>query len=44
MSPVRRHLRFVVVSREHHVADLIEIWIDETERRQWFLAETVREP
>jgi starvation-inducible DNA-binding protein len=23
---------------------LIEVWIDETERRQWFLAETVREP
>jgi len=23
---------------------LIETWIDETERRQWFLAETVREP
>lgn len=23
---------------------LIEIWIDETERRQWFLAEIVREP
>jgi starvation-inducible DNA-binding protein len=22
---------------------LIEVWIDETERRQWFLAETVRE-
>jgi starvation-inducible DNA-binding protein len=23
---------------------LIEVWIDETERRQWFLAESVREP
>jgi starvation-inducible DNA-binding protein len=23
---------------------LIEVWIDETERRQWFLAEIVREP
>ncbi|MCM3872150.1 MAG: DNA starvation/stationary phase protection protein [Pyrinomonadaceae bacterium] len=23
---------------------LIEVWIDETERRQWFLAETIREP
>jgi starvation-inducible DNA-binding protein len=22
---------------------LIEVWIDETERRQWFLAQTVRE-
>ena len=25
-------------------ASLIEIWIDESERRQWFLAETIREP
>ena len=25
-------------------ASLIEVWIDETERRQWFLAETIREP
>ena len=24
-------------------ASLIEVWIDETERRQWFLAETIRE-
>ena len=24
-------------------ASLIEVWIDETERRQWFLAEIVRE-
>ena len=23
---------------------LVEVWIDETERRQWFLAETIREP
>ena len=23
---------------------LIEVWIDETERRQWFLAEIIREP
>jgi starvation-inducible DNA-binding protein len=23
---------------------LIEIWVDETERRQWFLAEIIREP
>jgi starvation-inducible DNA-binding protein len=25
-------------------ASLIEVWIDESERRQWFLAETIREP
>ena len=25
-------------------ASLIEVWIDETERRQWFLTETIREP
>jgi starvation-inducible DNA-binding protein len=25
-------------------ASLIEVWIDEAERRQWFLAETIREP
>jgi starvation-inducible DNA-binding protein len=24
-------------------ASLIEVWIDESERRQWFLAETIRE-
>ena len=35
------------VCEEHHdvaTASLIEIWIDETERRTWFLAEIVREP
>ena len=25
-------------------ASLIEVWIDESERRKWFLAETIREP
>ena len=25
-------------------ASLIEVWIDESERRQWFLSETIREP
>jgi starvation-inducible DNA-binding protein len=35
------------VCEQHHdvaTASLIETWIDETERRTWFLSETVREP
>ena len=43
-----RHLRSAHELCEHHgdvaTTSLIEIWIDETERRQWFLAEIVREP
>jgi starvation-inducible DNA-binding protein len=42
-----RHLRSThdVCERNNDVAttSLIETWIDETERRQWFLNETVRE-
>jgi starvation-inducible DNA-binding protein len=43
-----RHLRAAHELCEFHgdvaTTSLIEVWIDETERRQWFLAETVREP
>jgi len=43
-----RHLRSAHELCEYHgdvaTTSLIEIWIDETERRQWFLAEIVREP
>lgn len=43
-----RHLRSAHELCEFHgdvaTTSLIEVWIDETERRQWFLAETVREP
>ena len=43
-----RHLRSTHELCEFHgdvaTASLIEVWIDESERRQWFLAETVREP
>jgi starvation-inducible DNA-binding protein len=41
-----RHLRSTHEVCDHHsdvaTASLIETWIDETERRQWFLTETVR--
>jgi starvation-inducible DNA-binding protein len=40
-----RHLRSTHELCEYHsdvaTTSLIEIWIDETERRQWFLSETV---
>ena len=43
-----RHLRSAHELCEFHgdvaTTRLIEVWIGETERRQWFLAETVREP
>jgi starvation-inducible DNA-binding protein len=43
-----RQLRSTHELCEHHgdvaTTSLIEIWVDETERRQWFLAEIVREP
>jgi len=43
-----RQLRSAHELCEYHgdvaTTSLIEIWIDETERRQWFLAEVVREP
>jgi starvation-inducible DNA-binding protein len=43
-----RQLRSTHELCEYHgdvaTTSLIEIWIDETERRQWFLAEIVREP
>ena len=43
-----RALRFTHEVCERHrdvaSASLIETWIDETERRQWFLSEIVREP
>jgi starvation-inducible DNA-binding protein len=42
-----RHLRSTHELCDYHkdvaTTSLIEVWIDETERRQWFLAETVRE-
>ena len=42
-----RYLRSTHKLCEHHgdvaTTSLIEIWLDETERRQWFLSETVRE-
>lgn len=42
-----RSLRAAHVLCDYHgdvaTASLIEVWIDETERRQWFLAETIRE-
>jgi starvation-inducible DNA-binding protein len=43
-----RNLRSAHVLCNYHgdvaTASLIEVWIDETERRQWFLAATIREP
>lgn len=43
-----RQLRSAHELCEYHgdvaTTSLIEIWIDETERRQWFLGEIVREP
>jgi starvation-inducible DNA-binding protein len=43
-----RHFRYThelcASNRDVATTSLIEKWIDETERRQWFLAETVREP
>ena len=43
-----RHFRYThelcAIHRDVATTSLIEKWIDETERRQWFLAETVREP
>ena len=43
-----RELRSTHELCEYHgdvgTTSLIEIWIDETERRQWFLGEVVREP
>jgi starvation-inducible DNA-binding protein len=43
-----RELRSAHELCEYHgdvaTTSLIEIWIDETERRQWFLGEIVREP
>lgn len=43
-----RQLRSMHELCEYHgdvaTTSLIEIWIDETERRQWFLSEIVREP
>jgi starvation-inducible DNA-binding protein len=43
-----RHLRAAHGVCEEHddvaTASLIEVWIDETERRSWFLSETRREP
>ena len=42
-----RKLRSAHELCEYHgdvaTASLIEVWIDETERRQWFLTETIRE-
>jgi len=42
-----RRLRSVHELCEYHgdvaTTSLIEVWIDESERRQWFLAETIRE-
>lgn len=42
-----RFLRSTHELCEHHgdvaTTSLIEVWLDETERRSWFLAETVRE-
>jgi starvation-inducible DNA-binding protein len=42
-----RQLRSAHELCEYHgdvaTTSLVEVWIDETERRQWFLAETVRE-
>ena len=43
-----RTLRSLHLLCDYHgdvaTASLVEVWIDETERRQWFLAETIREP
>ena len=43
-----RHFRYThelcASHRDFATTSLVEKWIDETERRQWFLAETVREP
>jgi starvation-inducible DNA-binding protein len=42
-----RYLRATHELCERHgdvaTTSLIEVWLDETERRSWFLAETVRE-
>jgi starvation-inducible DNA-binding protein len=43
-----RNLRSTHELCEYHgdvaTASLIEVWIDESERRKWYLAETIREP
>jgi starvation-inducible DNA-binding protein len=45
---LNRKLRSLHLLCDYHgdvaTASLVEVWIDETERRQWFLAETIREP